>query len=153
MLLQIITNRMEKTNMFKDRNFIVKIQGEYVTSLIPTREGNLRYFRTSTDMEDANVFKASSLREHSPYATGNLLEKHFGDVGYEIIPVKLMVDYENPIFLEGESVVAKFDPMVEGRVVSTFPYGNHNVRVEVNTVGGKTHVLDLPPHMLAKVHG
>ncbi|MDM5370442.1 hypothetical protein QUF96_02400 [Bacillus bombysepticus] len=139
--------------MHRNQNFIVKIQGEYVATLVIDKDGNIRDMRRSDDIQDAKTFKVNSLLLNHPTNPKTVLEENFKDVGYEIIPVQLMVDYENPIFAEGDSIAVKFEPMVHGKVVSLFPFGNADIRVELNASNGSSYTLNLPPHMLVKVHG
>lgn len=143
---------MEKTNMHKDQNFIVKIRGEYVVTFLVDKEGKIRSIRLSDDMQDAKTFKVGSTLMDYKANPKTVLENNFKGE-YEIIPVQLKVNYENPIFAEGDSIVVKFEPMVHGKVVSVFPFGNNDIRVELNASNGNIHTLNLPPHMLVKVHG
>ncbi|MGG3045660.1 hypothetical protein ABEO76_21275 [Bacillus anthracis] len=139
--------------MDKMQNFIVKIRGEYITSLQIDSDGKIRHIDMSVDMQDAKTFKVGSTLYDFKSNPKKVLEENYKDVGYEIIPVKLMVDYENPIFTEGDLIAVKFEPMVHGKVVSIFPFGNNDIRVELNTSDGNTHTLNLPPHMLVKAQG
>lgn len=138
--------------MHKDRNFIVKIRGEYVSSLAVDKEGEIRHIRLSQDIQNAKTFKVGFALINDKTNPKTVLENYYKGE-YEIIPVQLVVDYGNPIFTKGDEVAVKFEPMVHGKVISLFSFGNPNIRVELNASRGKTYTLDLPPHMLVKAHG